>query len=75
MVFASLSLHHAGSRADRARVLAEMKRVLKPGGVILVYDMFPVVNEAARRGRRLGIAEIQHHGGLLLRVLRAQTTH
>lgn len=52
-----------------------MKRVLKPGGVILVYDMFPVVNEAARRGRRLGIAEIQHHGGLLLRVLRAQTTH
>lgn len=32
VVFASLSLYHAGSRADRTRVLAEMKRVLKPGG-------------------------------------------
>lgn len=74
VVFASLSLHHAGSRADRARVLAEMKRVLKPGGVILVYDMFPVVNEAARRFRQLGITEIQHLCGSLLRVLRAQTT-
>jgi ubiquinone/menaquinone biosynthesis C-methylase UbiE len=74
VVFASLSLHHAGTRADRTRVLAEMKRVLKPGGVILVYDMFPVTNEATRTLGQLGVTEIQYLSGSLLRVLRAQTT-
>ena len=72
VVFASLSLHHAGSRADRTRVLVEIKRVVKPGGVILVYDMFPIVNEAARMLRQLGITEIRHLTGSLLPVLRAQ---
>jgi len=73
VVCASLSLHHAGNRADRTRVLAEMERVLKPGGVILAYDMFPVTNEAAGTLRHLGVTEIEYLSGLLLRVLRART--
>ena len=56
------------------RVLAEMKRVLKPGGVILGYDIFPVTNEAARAFGQLGITEIQYLSGSLLRVLQAQTS-
>ena len=39
-------------------VLAEMKRVLEPGRVILIYDMFPVLNEAARTFRQLGVTEV-----------------
>ena len=74
VVFASLSLHHAGNRADRTRVLAEMTRVLKPGGAILVYDMFPVTNEVVRTLRQLGVTEIRYLSGSLLRVLRVLTT-
>jgi ubiquinone/menaquinone biosynthesis C-methylase UbiE len=73
VVFASLSLHHAGSHADRTLVLAEIRRVLKPGGVILIYDMFPIINEAAGIFRQLGLTDVQHMSGSLLRVLRAQT--
>ena len=36
VIFASLSLHHLKAGADRTCVLSEIKRLLNPGGVILV---------------------------------------
>lgn len=51
VIVSSLMLHHAGGRADRARVLSEMSRVLKPGGRVLLYDI-----AATHRQRGQGVA-------------------
>jgi ubiquinone/menaquinone biosynthesis C-methylase UbiE len=70
VAFASLSRHHAGSHADRKRrALTKIKRVLKPSGVILIYDMLPITSEAARSLRELGIRDIQRIRGQRLRIL------
>jgi arsenite methyltransferase len=71
VVFASLSLHHAGGKAGIQQVVAEMKRVLKPGGVIALYDLFPATIIASRVLRELGMKNIQNSSGRLLRVLRS----
>ncbi len=65
VVFASLSLHQAGGKAG------EMKRVLKPGGVIVLYDLFPATITASRVLRELSMKNIQNLSARLLRVLRS----
>ena len=67
VIMSSLALHHMGSNADRDRALQEMMRVLKPGGTILLYDMFPMVNQAENVMRPRGFGHIQPMGGILLR--------
>jgi ubiquinone/menaquinone biosynthesis C-methylase UbiE len=72
VVFASLSLHHSGGHKGIRQVATEMKRVLKPGGVILLYDLFPATIVASRVLRELGMKDIQDLSGGPLRVVRAQ---
>ena len=72
VVFASLSLHHVGNGADRKQAASEMMRVLKPGGVILIYDILPIANGVAHTLRNLGASDIRRLSGLLVRTLRIQ---
>jgi len=61
----SLMLHHAGGGADRHRVLAEMLRVLKPGGKIVLYDTFPLIAGADGFLRSHGAINVTRTGGLM----------
>lgn len=72
VIFASLSLHHAGGKAGTQQVVTEMKRVLKPGGVIVLYDLFPATTIASRVLQELGMKNVQNLSRGLLRVLRAE---
>ncbi|MDE3188997.1 MAG: class I SAM-dependent methyltransferase, partial [Acidobacteriota bacterium] len=74
VVFASLSLHHAGDKTTRRQVVSEMKRVLKPGGTIVIYDLFAITSSVAQVLRELGMNNIQHLNTSLLRILRALDT-
>lgn len=65
VVLSSLMLHHAGNAADRARVLREMARVLKPGGTIVLYDMLPFVAGASRQLRASGLDRVERSGGFM----------
>lgn len=71
VVFASLSLHHSGGKAGIQQFVAEMTRVLKPGGDIVLYDLFLATIIASRVLRELGMKNIQNLSGRLLRVLRS----
>jgi arsenite methyltransferase len=55
MVVSSLMLHHAGSGSDRHQVLREMRRVLKPGGTIVLHDMLPLIANATNYFRSDGM--------------------
>jgi arsenite methyltransferase len=74
VIFASLSLHHTGSRADRAQAVKEMVRVLKPGGTILLYDIFPIIGGAVHDLRHLGVTRVQRLDGHLIQILQAHKT-
>jgi len=72
VIFASLSLHHMGDGADRQHAAAEMLRVLKPGGVILIYDILPIASGAAKTLRGLGASDVRRLSGGFMRTLRIQ---
>jgi len=72
VIFASLSLHHMGTAADRQQAVREMLRVLKPGGSILIYDILPIANGAAHTLRDLGANKIDRLSGSLVQTLRIQ---
>jgi len=65
VIVSSLMLHHAGGGGDRYRVLHEMLRVLKPGGTIVLYDVLPLIADAANYLRTNGLPKVTHSGGLL----------
>lgn len=65
VIVSSLMLHHAGGKTDREQVLREMVRVLKPGGTILLYDAWPLINGAARQLRARGLNPIERSGSLM----------
>jgi len=69
VIMSSLALHHMGSDAPRAQTVAEMVRVLKPGGTILLYDFFPMINQAAGIMRQQGAMQTRRLGGVALVVL------
>ena len=72
VVLASLSLHHAGGKRGIQQVVREMNRVLKPGGVILLYDLFPATAIASRLLRELGMEHVQTLSPGVLQVIRAE---
>ncbi len=71
VIVSSLMLHHAGNGEDRARVMDEMARVLKPGGSVLLYDVGPLVSGAAARLRAHGL-EVVERSGRVMTVLSAR---
>jgi arsenite methyltransferase len=71
VILSSLALHHMGSNADREQALQEMIRVLKPGGVILLYDMFPMIGQAAAVLRQHRFSQVKKISGLAMLVLSA----
>lgn len=72
VIFASLSLHHVGSGDERRRAAGEMMRVLRPGGTIVIYDIFPIANAAVATLRDLGASDVQRLNGFLLRTIRVR---
>jgi SAM-dependent methyltransferase len=65
VIVSSLMLHHAGGSIERHQVLQEMVRVLKPGGTILLYDVWPLIGGAARQLRALGLGSIDRSGRIM----------
>lgn len=59
VVMSSLALHHMGGNREREQALHEMLRVLKPGGKLLLYDMFPMINEADALMHEHGFQQVQ----------------
>jgi SAM-dependent methyltransferase len=65
VIVCSLMLHHAGGSADRQRVLDEMARVVKPGGMVLLYDVAPLLGGAATRLQARGLEGISRRGRVM----------
>ncbi len=72
VIFASLSLHHMGDSADRKHAATEMLRVLKPGGIILIYDLLPIAVGTAHMLLELGASEAHGLSGIFMRTVRIQ---
>jgi ubiquinone/menaquinone biosynthesis C-methylase UbiE len=74
VIVSSLMLHHAGDSGDRHRVLQEMARVLKPDGTILLYDVAPLIADAARQLKANGVNSIGRSGRLMTRLSARQSS-
>jgi arsenite methyltransferase len=71
VIVSSLALHHISGHIQREQALEEMIRVLKPDGVILLYDMFPMINQAATVMKQHKMKQIKRRGGFILTILGA----
>ena len=58
VALSSLAIHNIPARADRAKALAEITRVLKPGGYLAIFDIFHT-KEYAQALPQLGFTEVQ----------------
>jgi len=55
VVFASLVLHHIGRASERRKALAEIERVLKPRGLVVIVDSY--LSEHSKELASLGISD------------------
>jgi arsenite methyltransferase len=63
VVISSFGVSHIGrDAAERAQVIRDMLRVLKPGGTLALYDMAQSVNESLRTLRQSGIKDVRQRG-------------
>lgn len=58
VVLSSLAIHNISNREERAKAIAEMFRVLKPGGRVAILDIFRAP-EYAKLLQRFGAAEVK----------------
>lgn len=63
VVLSTLCLHNIPSASGRGRALAEVVRVLRPGGTVVLSDLAHVDDEYAPRLRAAGLA-VRTHGRL-----------
>lgn len=61
VVMSSLVIHNLADQPDREQAVKEMWRVLKPGGKLLIYDIFRT-GEYAKTLRGLGAADLALSG-------------
>jgi ubiquinone/menaquinone biosynthesis C-methylase UbiE len=57
VALSSLAIHNIAERSERAKALAEIARVLKPGGYLAIFDIFHTREYAQELGR-LGFTEV-----------------
>lgn len=60
-VLSSLAIHHIPQSQERAKALREIARVLKPGGRLVIYDIFHTA-EYAKSLQDLGLADVKLSG-------------
>lgn len=65
IVLSSLALHNISSKGERQQALGEMARVLKPGGLIAIFDIFHTADYAKELGS-LGFTDVRLSGLSLL---------
>ena len=64
-IVSSLAIHNIPSRDDRLKALAEMVRVLKPGGHVAILDILHTA-DYAKELQRLGLQDVKLSGLSLL---------
>lgn len=60
VVVSNLAIHNIGSREGRRRALAEAARVLRPGGRLVIADLWEIRNHAAQL-REIGWHDVTWH--------------
>jgi SAM-dependent methyltransferase len=72
VIVSSAALHHIGSqRQDREQAVAEMIRVLKPGGVIALADVSPMIEIAESVILRAGLQFVRRDSKYFFRFITA----
>jgi arsenite methyltransferase len=64
VIVSNLCLHNIYSRPTRERAIAQIARVLKPGGIALLSD-YKHTRQYARQLRTLGLTVTRRYGNLL----------
>ncbi len=68
VVVSTFAFHHIGDAESRRKAAAEIVRILKPGGKVMVYDASMAVNELEQVMREAGF-KITRHGGAFSMVM------
>ena len=66
-IVSNVAIHNIYDREGRAKAMAEIARVLKPGGRLVIHDIRHVA-EYADELSKLGLPRLQHHGSKAVQI-------